>query len=336
MPKFIPWKDKKNSPSLDYGLTVLENLCIKYGISPNMKVEIEDLLKHICSSKSFARKEDFGILAGCCLIHIKQKHNQYASLSDLSAKIQCPMKKVYKFSKVIKEFCSDRKSSDCKELVDISEAALQISTSEMLESTVAKIFASVVDNKDEFITKTTALVKLAHDCWLMSGRSPEGVIAAAGYLCWKSIYPGLKSLTVKQFCSDFSLPYTKSSPKVSEIKHMLLKLGKNIPSCSKNYVNEKNILFHLNYILENSKTLRNDLLTDIYKTDEIARKEFSMYRRVSTVTKETEVVDIERRCDFQPNWNKPDVEISDSEISKYIRSEKEVELIKKIKEKYES
>ncbi|GBN59997.1 hypothetical protein AVEN_176186-1 [Araneus ventricosus] len=340
MPKFVSWKNnKKNSPGLDFGLAQLDVLCTKYGLSPDMKAETEDLLKRIYSSRSFARKQDVGILAGCCLIHIKQKHNQFISLNDISAKLNCPKKKVFKFSKVIKSFCNDLKSSpetNCRELVTISEAANPINTSQMLESTVAKIFASVVDNKDEFISKTTALTKLACDCWLMSGRSPEGVITAAGYLCWKSINPGSKSLTLKQFCSDFSMPYSKSSPKVLEIKNMLLKLGKKIPSGSKNYVNGKNILFHLNYILENSVTLRNDLLTDTYKAEEIAKKEFSMYRKVSSVAKETEVVSVERRCDFQPNMNAPDVEISDSEIAKYIRSEKEVKLIKKLKEKYES
>ncbi|CAL1293550.1 unnamed protein product [Larinioides sclopetarius] len=340
MPKFVSFKNnKKNSPGLDFGMNQLEVLCTKYGLPSDMKVETEDLLKRIYSSKSFARKQDVGILAGCCLIHVKQKHNQFISLSDMSAKLNCPKKKVFKFSKVVKSFCSDSKSSpeiNCEELTDISETTNQISTSLMLESTVAKIFASVTDNKDEFIRKTTALTKLACDCWLMSGRSPEGVITAAGYLCWKSINPGSKSLTLKQFCSDFSMPYSKSSPKVLEIKNMLLKLGKKIPSGSRNYVNEKNVLFHLNYILENSETLRNDLLTDTYKADEIAKKEFSMFRKVPTVAKEVEVVSLERRCDIQPNMNAPDVEILDSEIAKYIRSEKEVKLIKKLKEKYES
>ncbi|GFS71081.1 uncharacterized protein NPIL_144011 [Nephila pilipes] len=331
-PKLITSNKKQNSAGLSYGMNILENLSKTYMLSSDQKDEASSLLKDIHSKKSFARKQDVGVLAGCCLIHVLQKCNRFVSLTDICSKLQCPMKKAYKFSKVVKSCTTTMKMdpvSNCDGANVSNENNLEPSV--ILQSLIQELLSSFEDRKEELITKTTSLVKLAYSCWIAPGRSPEGIISAAAYLCWKSMHPK-QSMALSQFCSNFSLPYSKAKIRVGDLKGMLLKLGKKIPLFYKNSINEKNYLYHLNYILKNSEILRYDLLTKEFTEEEIDKKEFSMYRGVQITTVNNELV--EKEGDFNPN-ECVDVEISDADISPYIRSEKEVDFIKKLKKKFD-
>ncbi|XP_074545843.1 transcription factor IIIB 50 kDa subunit [Halichoeres trimaculatus] len=80
--------------------------------------------------------------------------------------------------------------------------------------------------------RAVALVELAADTWIVTGRRPIPVMMAAIYLAWQSMKPNklrLK-LTLDKFCK---LAKVKKQPKaikrVTEIKEVLCKLGKEIP-----------------------------------------------------------------------------------------------------------
>ncbi|GFW73946.1 transcription factor IIIB 50 kDa subunit [Trichonephila clavipes] len=332
-PRLITSNKKQNSAGLTYGMNVLENLSKTYMLTSDKKNDASSLLKDIHSKKSFARKQDVGVLAGCCLIHVLQKQHRFISLTDLCSKLQCPKKKAFKFSKIVKSYCSSdtADSSNC-DGVNVSEEPSSLEPTVILESLINQLLSSFEHKKDELISKTTALVKLAYSCWIASGRSYEGVISAAAYLCWRSMHPR-QSLSLNKFCSDFSLPYTKAKPRVGDLKNMLLKLGKKVPYFYKNSVNEKNYLFHLSYILKNSDILRYDLLTKEFTEEEINKKEFSMYRKVLPTTDKNEAVQVVKEEDFNPDKCE-DANISDAEISSYIRSKEEINCIKKLKEKF--
>lgn len=298
----------------------------KYSVSGHIKEKATDLLKKSYATKFFKHRAEIGVLAGCCLIHFMKQNNLYVTIVDLCKKLKCTKKIAFKYAKFLRAYLKknppvERVRSETEEMT--FETKLDFSTRAFLESVK-------VENKDVLIKKTTALTKLAHACWLISGRSPEGVICACAFLCWKSMNPSCQNLSFKQFCMDFSIPYSKGLLRVAEIKNMLLKLGEKIPTLSKNYVTKKNVLFHLDYILDNSESLRNDLLPNEFTTEDVDKKEFSSFRKVfKKASKKKPTLQMDKT--YEDDMRASDIEISDTEISSYIRSDEQVKMIMSLK-----
>lgn len=308
---------------LDHGIDTLNMLSLKYAVSAKIKGDATDLLKEAYPTRAFRSRFDIGVLAGCCLIHCMKQNLICVPINDLTKKLKCPRKTVFRYYKFLKEHLKKSPIESTKPEVE------EFTFENKLDVEVRAFLRSVtVENKEELVKKTKALTKLAHSCWLVSGRSTENVICACAFLCWKSMNQAHQKTSYYGFCKDYSISYSKGSLRVAEVRDMLLKLGQKIPTITENFVTKKNVLFHLDYILEHSETLRNDLLPNEFTSDEIDKKEFSSFRKIVYKTKQkTYLPETEKKVDYKDDTETSDVEISDTEISSYIRSDEQVKVI---------
>ncbi|GIX99314.1 uncharacterized protein CDAR_447861 [Caerostris darwini] len=327
--KFHFYATKRKSNGLSSGLNTLDVLSSKYAVAPDLKEAAAILLKHIYSYKRFKTIKDVDVLAGCCLVHTLQNHDQHISLKSLCNDVQCSMKSAYKFSKLVKSHCAQQyatyKEGNSNSAISGENNDLDI---KWIKTRIHQMFSDIeLDiDKQELIKKAIALIKLGSACWLTTGRGMEGIIAAASFLCWKNMQAF--EMNLKQFCTKLSMSYATVQCRASELKAMLTKLAQKIPSFTKKRVTGSNVLLFLDYILENSETLRNDLLDNEFTEEDINKKEYSEFRKIrSSTSKSTETPE-------EDNTNGL-AEISDSEISSYIRSEREVQLKESLVKEYD-
>lgn len=77
-----------------------------------------------------------------------------------------------------------------------------------------------------------ALVELAGDSWIVTGRRPIPIMTAAMYLAWQSLNPSRLRLkyTLEKFCRVAQVtPNRVAKKRVAEMKEVLCKLGREIP-----------------------------------------------------------------------------------------------------------
>ncbi|KAF6716517.1 Transcription factor IIIB 50 kDa subunit [Oryzias melastigma] len=80
--------------------------------------------------------------------------------------------------------------------------------------------------------RAVALVELAADSWIVTGRHPLPIMMAAVYLAWQSLKPNPQRLkmSLEKFCRLGKVQKIKvAGPRITEMKGMLCKLGKEIP-----------------------------------------------------------------------------------------------------------
>ncbi|XP_053742502.1 transcription factor IIIB 50 kDa subunit [Synchiropus splendidus] len=80
--------------------------------------------------------------------------------------------------------------------------------------------------------RTEALLELAADTWIVTGRKPIFIMMAAVYLAWQSLNPTRNRLkvTLSKFCKMARVnKLAMALTRVAEIKEVLVKLGKEIP-----------------------------------------------------------------------------------------------------------
>lgn len=80
--------------------------------------------------------------------------------------------------------------------------------------------------------RAVALVELAADAWIMTGRRPIPVMMAAVYLAWQSLKPNKLRLrySLDKFCQIAKVKKHKvAMRRVMEMKEVLCKLGKEVP-----------------------------------------------------------------------------------------------------------
>lgn len=80
--------------------------------------------------------------------------------------------------------------------------------------------------------RAVALVELAADSWIVTGRRPVPIMTAAMYLAWQSLKPSRLRLkyTLEKFCRVAQVASHRVAKKrVAEMKEVLCKLGKEIP-----------------------------------------------------------------------------------------------------------
>lgn len=335
-PTFTPFSksearlhQKKSKPiPLLHGLKVLDNLCHVNSIpsSSPLKAEITALFKLVVSVRKFSKKEDGGAAVACCLFLRLQKNKQTIPINTLCKQVPCTKRKFSFYLKVLKSCLSC--NEEFKQYSFILDDSAYDSTQKD-EEEVPNIVPSLIheicvkaktEEKAQLIDKTASLVKLAYSCWLFTGRSPRSVVVASAFLSWKSMLRMRKSISFAKFCEKFEIYEPRAKIRIPELKALLLNLGEKIPSRTENYVNKKNLLFHLNTILEHSETLRNDLFPDSYTCEEVDTAEFFNFRYPSI--KRNPRKEASDAVHYDSDMNASDIEIPDSEIESYLVSDK--------------
>lgn len=90
----------------------------------------------------------------------------------------------------------------------------------------------LAENIKDMTKRTVALVELAADTWIVTGRRPVPIMMAATYLAWQSLKPNKYrlSLTLVKFCQIAKVKSLKPALKrIAEMKEVLCKLANEIP-----------------------------------------------------------------------------------------------------------
>uniref|UniRef100_A0A3Q3K2D8 BRF2-like C-terminal domain-containing protein n=1 Tax=Monopterus albus TaxID=43700 RepID=A0A3Q3K2D8_MONAL len=204
------------------------------------------------------------------------------------------------------------------------------------------------ENSKDLTRCAVALVELAADSWIVTGRKPVPIIMAAVYLAWQSLRPTKQRLktSLEKFCQIAKVnKYRPAVKRIAEIKEALCKLGKEIPWV-REAVTPDNVVQHVEDILQH----RYALLRRAMRTHQDALQEGRKAEQTpnSSSVKQCEPNE-EGRNDVELNWGKRvlfappcvirakrrrveqpelqdvtgDEEISDSEIDSYIRTPQE-------------
>lgn len=109
----------------------------------------------------------------------------------------------------------------------------------------------------DLTNRAVALVELAADAWIVTGRRPVPVMMAAVYLAWQSLKPDKVRLrySLDKFCQIAKVNKHKiAARRVMEMKEVLCKLGKEVPWHTEP-VTPDNVLQQVEDILKNRYAL---------------------------------------------------------------------------------
>lgn len=109
----------------------------------------------------------------------------------------------------------------------------------------------------DLTNRAVALVELAADAWIVTGRRPIPVMMAAVYLAWQSLKPNKLRLrySLDKFCQIAKVNKHKiATRRVMEMKEVLCKLGKEVP-WHREPVTPDNVLQQVEDILKNRYAL---------------------------------------------------------------------------------
>ncbi|KAM4528299.1 transcription factor IIIB 50 kDa subunit [Odontesthes bonariensis] len=112
------------------------------------------------------------------------------------------------------------------------------------------------DSKD-LTKRAVALVELAADSWIVTGRKPLPIMMAAVYLAWQSLNPNKHrlKLSLNKFCQLARVQkHNAALTRITELKDVLCKLGKEIPWV-REAVTPNNVVLQVGDILEHRYAL---------------------------------------------------------------------------------
>lgn len=113
------------------------------------------------------------------------------------------------------------------------------------------------ENTKDLTKRAVALVELAADSWIVTGRKPVPIIMAAMYLAWQSLKPTKTRLkfSLEKFCQMAKVKKHKPAVRrISEMKEVLCKLGREIPWV-REAVTPDNVMRQVEDILQNRHAL---------------------------------------------------------------------------------
>lgn len=90
----------------------------------------------------------------------------------------------------------------------------------------------LAESSKDLTRRAVALVELAADSWIVTGRRPTPIMMAATYLAWQSLKPNKSrlSLTLDKFCQAAQVkPLKPALKRCAEMKGVLCKLANEIP-----------------------------------------------------------------------------------------------------------
>ncbi|XP_034047449.1 transcription factor IIIB 50 kDa subunit-like [Thalassophryne amazonica] len=90
----------------------------------------------------------------------------------------------------------------------------------------------LAENHKDLTKRAVALVELAADTWIVTGRKPVPIMMASIFLSWQSLRPTRKRLrfSLEKFCKLAKVKNLRPTLKrVAELKEVLCKLGRELP-----------------------------------------------------------------------------------------------------------
>ncbi|KAK7895392.1 hypothetical protein WMY93_020717 [Mugilogobius chulae] len=334
---------KRPCRNLIKGLQRLRGVCRVLRLNTEIEKTAQTYFEQVYNHQSFinvslTKKE---LLLGSCVLIGCRIHNWPISVGTIAYLIDSDPTAVGPVYQETVKTLNIQVPSFCA--ADVMEAHCQ-----EYKITSKHVSSELAADIKELTKRALALVELAAESWIVTGRRPVPIMMAATYLSWQSLQPTKLRLktTLDKFCQIAEVDKNRPAVRrVSEIKETLCKLGNQIP-WEKREVTNANVMPQvediLNYrfaLMRRAVRAYEESIKQREDEDEETAASESTEGKVSSETGSENVqTDADVAC-VEPNWGKrkrktvttndcPDVtgdeDISDTEIESYIRSREEV------------
>ncbi|XP_039856697.1 transcription factor IIIB 50 kDa subunit [Simochromis diagramma] len=218
--------------------------------------EIEDLsqtyykmaYEHKAFLKVSLQKKE--ILTGCCVLLSCRQLNWPITVGTISCLLDADSMAVGAiYQEMVKNLSIEAPIINVTDVIEAHCHEYKISSLDVPEE--------LAENSRDLTKRAVALVELAADSWIVTGRKPIPIMMAVTYLAWQSLKPNKHRLkfSLDKFCQVAKVKKLKSAMKrVAEIKEVLCKLGKEIPWVRET-VTPDNVIQLVECILQNRYAL---------------------------------------------------------------------------------
>ncbi|NWW78592.1 BRF2 factor, partial [Climacteris rufus] len=116
----------------------------------------------------------------------------------------------------------------------------------------AGVPAPFLEDKERLLARTLAIVELASEAWLVTGRHPVPVVTAAAFLAWQSLRPGPRlSCPLARFCrlAGVDLP-PPAHLRLKELLEILLGMASQLAWLRAFHLDKKTVVKHIGDLLQ--------------------------------------------------------------------------------------
>ncbi|XP_058474229.1 transcription factor IIIB 50 kDa subunit [Solea solea] len=243
---------KKPCPNLIKGLQRVKVICqtlrVHSGIENLSQSHYQQAYQHDSFINVSLQKKD--VLAGCSVLVSCRLLNWPITMGTIGCLVDADLEMV---------------GAVYREMVKILNiVAPIINVTDVMEAHVQEYKISslhvpedLAENPKDLTKRAVALVELAADTWIVTGRRPIPIMMAAIYLAWQSLKPTKQRLkfSLDKFCQIAKVnKHRPAMKRIAEMKEVLCKLGKEIPWVSE-AVTADNIVLHVADVLQHRYTL---------------------------------------------------------------------------------
>lgn len=302
------------------------------------------------------------VLAGCCILYVCRQNSWPVFMGTLGYLLEADN---FQMGTIYQELTKS-----------LNMQTTKICITSMLES-FCYDFKLTPDQVEEvfsvapqrLVEQTSALIELAADTWILTGRQPFPLFLAAVYVAWQSLNPLARmKYSLIKFCKIAKAPeqlWRRSretiNKRLNELLEVLCKLGRELPWVRPTDIQMNTITTLVEDILKHRKTLLMMAVTHYEKqleetqTTQNSECELSDSKSSDQTHCEHPPDEEDEDCELPPDhWSKRhlflppcvkgqkrqevnegplevtgDEDISDGEIESYIRSEEEIKLFAK-------
>ncbi|XP_056146261.1 transcription factor IIIB 50 kDa subunit [Lampris incognitus] len=164
-------------------------------------------------------------LTGCCVLVSCRLHQWPVTIGTISCLLEADpviMAAVYK--KMVKTLNIEPPIFGITDVIDTHCQEYKLSSPHVPEE--------LAENVKDLTKRAVALVELAADSWIVTGRTPVPIMMASVFLAWQSLKPTKIRLkfSLGKFCELAKVKKHKAAVKrITEMKEVLCRLGQELP-----------------------------------------------------------------------------------------------------------
>ncbi|KAL6472568.1 hypothetical protein MHYP_G00187560 [Metynnis hypsauchen] len=223
---------KKPCANLIKGFGRVRALCRILRLSSDMELGAVSLFERAYNHPTFIhvhlmKKE---VLGGCCVLATCRQNNCPIAMGTISSLLEADSALIgMVYQDLIKALSIEPTTTSISDMLESYCYGYKLSPGE-----VSEVFA---EPPRRLVERSAALVELAADTWLVTGRHPLPILMACVYVAWQSLRPMARmKCTLNKFCQISRLSKEACAERkdtvqkrINELRDVLCKLGRELP-----------------------------------------------------------------------------------------------------------
>lgn len=257
------------------GFSRVRALCRILRLSRDMESEAVSLFERAYNHSNFLHVtlEKKEILGGCCILFVCRQSNWPVAMGTISNLLGATTNLL---GAVYQEFTKSLNiEAPTKGIIDLVESFCY--EFKLGPTQVDEVFA---ETPQRLVDRTSALIELAAEVWIVTGRQPLPLLMAAVYVAWQSLKPMARmKYAFNVFCKIGKAPeqsWHRSKEtvlkRVNELRDVLCKLGRELPWLRGERVEPSTVAKLVDDILKNRQAL---LLRAVWHYEQQLQNELS-------------------------------------------------------------